>query len=199
MLVFGRIDLDDCTFHQCVNLSKFASDKTVSFIPPDGEFELMRYRVTEGMNLPFRVMPVLKELGRTRLEANIKIKSLFNAKLFGLNVVVLVPVPKLTAKAAVHVSHGKAKFEPAKNAIVWKIKRFPGQLECSLSADVELIATTTEKKAWSRPPIQMDFQVPMFTASGLRVNFLTVWEKSAYETLKWVRYVAKSGLYEVRV
>lgn len=116
-----------------------------------------------------------------------------------MNVVMLVPVPKHTAKAAVQVSHGKAKFDAAKNALVWKIKRFPGQIECSLSADVELIATTSEKKNWSRPPIQLDFQVPMFTASGLRVNFLTVWEKGAYETLKWVRYVAKSGLYEIRV
>ena len=40
------IDLDDLQFHHCVNLSKFASDKVVSFVPPDGEFELMKYRVS---------------------------------------------------------------------------------------------------------------------------------------------------------
>eukprot|EP00965_Chrysotila_dentata_P066700 2208251-Pleurochrysis_carterae.AAC.1 len=37
-----------------------------------GEFQLMTYRITENVNLPFRVLPVVKELGRTRLEINIK-------------------------------------------------------------------------------------------------------------------------------
>ncbi len=36
------IEIDDCTFHQCVKLGKFDSDRTISFIPPDGEFELMK-------------------------------------------------------------------------------------------------------------------------------------------------------------
>ena len=36
------VELDDCRFHQCVKLNEFDSDRTISFIPPDGEFELMR-------------------------------------------------------------------------------------------------------------------------------------------------------------
>ena len=39
----GSVTLEDCQFHQCVKLGKFDSDRTISFIPPDGEFELMRY------------------------------------------------------------------------------------------------------------------------------------------------------------
>ncbi|KAK9109218.1 hypothetical protein Sjap_017278 [Stephania japonica] len=35
------IELDDVTFHQCVSLTRFNSEKTVSFVPHDGEFELM--------------------------------------------------------------------------------------------------------------------------------------------------------------
>lgn len=34
--------IDDCQFHQCVKLSKFETEHSISFIPPDGEFELMR-------------------------------------------------------------------------------------------------------------------------------------------------------------
>ena len=37
------VELDDCQFHQCVRLNEFDSDRTISFIPPDGEFELMKY------------------------------------------------------------------------------------------------------------------------------------------------------------
>lgn len=37
------IVIDDCQFHQCVKLSKFETEHSISFIPPDGEFELMRW------------------------------------------------------------------------------------------------------------------------------------------------------------
>lgn len=34
------VDLEDIRFHQCVRLSRFETDRTISFIPPDGDFEL---------------------------------------------------------------------------------------------------------------------------------------------------------------
>ena len=40
------VELEDVKFHQCVRLSRFDSDRTISFIPPDGEFELMSYRLS---------------------------------------------------------------------------------------------------------------------------------------------------------
>lgn len=129
-----------------------------------------------------------------------QVKALFTDKLFALNIVIRIPVPKNTAKAQVEVSVGRAKYKSKYNAIEWKIPRFPGGEEAAISAQVELIASTNinGERAWSRPPISMDFQVPMFTASGLRVRFLKVWERSGYETVKWVRYLSKSGSYETR-
>lgn len=63
----------------------------------------------------------------------------------------------------------------------------------------ELTATTT-RQAWARPPIDVDFQVLMFTASGLLVRFLKVLEKNNYQSVKWVRYLTKaSGTYQIRV
>jgi AP-1 complex subunit mu len=38
------VELEDIKFHQCVRLARFDNDRTISFIPPDGEFELMSYR-----------------------------------------------------------------------------------------------------------------------------------------------------------
>lgn len=60
--------MQDVTFHQCVNLGRFNTEKVVSFVPPDGEFDLMKYRCQEGISLPFRVLPIINEMGRTRLE-----------------------------------------------------------------------------------------------------------------------------------
>nr|GFC32663.1 AP-2 complex subunit mu [Tanacetum cinerariifolium] len=109
------IELDDVTFHQCVNLTRFNSEKTVSFVPPDGEFELMKYRITEGVNLPFRVLPTIKEMGRTRMEVNVKV----------------------------------SKYNASMDCLMWKIRKFPGQTEATLSAEVELISTIAEKKSWT--------------------------------------------------
>jgi hypothetical protein len=36
------VELDDCRFHQCVRLTEFDTSRTISFVPPDGEFELMK-------------------------------------------------------------------------------------------------------------------------------------------------------------
>jgi len=41
----------------------------------------------------------------------------------------------------------------------------------------------------------MNKKVPMFTASGLRVRFLKVFEKSGYRPTKWIRYITKGGDY----
>lgn len=59
------VELDDCRFHQCVRLNEFDSTRTISFIPPDGEFELMRWEskqfisslsgLTGYAQLPFHV------------------------------------------------------------------------------------------------------------------------------------------------
>ena len=62
-------------------------------------------------------------------------------------------------KGVCHARAGKAKYDSKKHALVWKIKKFTGATEHSLVSAVELIATTREKKSWSRPPISMTFQV----------------------------------------
>jgi AP-2 complex subunit mu-1 len=79
-----------------------------------------------------------------------------------------------------------------------RIPRILGGQECTLTASADL-ATTTHRQAWSRPPIELDFSVVMFTASGLLVRFLKVFEKSGYQSVKWVRYLTKAnGSYQIR-
>jgi AP-2 complex subunit mu-1 len=196
------IAIDDCTFHQCVRLGKFDAERTISFIPPDGEFELMKYRTTENIEPPFSLTPIVKEISRTRLDVKVAIKSNFaREQQFGVNVKINIPLPKNTAVCKIFVQAGKAKYTPEVGAIVWRIKKFPGNTKFILGAEVELSSTVSlQKKAWSRPPISMQFQVPMFTASGLRVRFLKVLEqKQQYEAIKWVRYLTQAGNYQYRI
>ena len=80
-----------------------------------------------------------------------------------------------------------------------RIPRIQGGQEVTFSGHAQLTSTTT-RQVWARPPIDVDFQVLMFTASGLIVRFLKVFEKSSYQSVKWVRYLTKaSGSYQVRV
>jgi len=39
----------------------------------------------------------------------------------------------------------------------------------------------------------------MFTASGLHVRSLKIYERSNYQTTKWVRYLSRSGSYQIKV
>eukprot|EP01065_Artemidia_motanka_P003100 TRINITY_DN11467_c2_g1_i1.p1 TRINITY_DN11467_c2_g1~~TRINITY_DN11467_c2_g1_i1.p1 ORF type:complete len:494 (+),score=146.30 TRINITY_DN11467_c2_g1_i1:136-1482(+) len=214
---YAQIDLEDVTFHQCVRMGKYEVSKhrDISFIPPDGEFQLMKYRTSDNVSPPFRILcnqshrrgelsedgkSYVRPQGSTRMEISFKVKAEFSSRLFGTKVVIKVPCPKNTANVKVQVGAGKAKYEPEHGAIVWSIRRFPGGSETFCNADIQLISSTSGAKQWSRPPISMDFQVPMLPASGLHVRFLKVNEpKLNYQAVKWVRYISKAGQYECRI
>jgi AP-2 complex subunit mu-1 len=192
------IVIDDVTFHRCVKLGQFDHDRTINFIPPDGEFELMKYRITENVNLPFRVIPVVSEHGRGRVEYEVKIKGNFSNKLFGTSVILKIPTPDNVSKCNLFPGIGKAKYNASQKAIIWKIKKFPGDASYVFRGEAKMIIGM-EDKPWSRPPIIMEFQVPMFTSSGLHVRFMKVFERSNYETVKWVRYMTRAGQYQIRI
>ena len=86
-----------------------------------------------------------------------------------------------------------------KLGILLRIPRIQGGQEMTFMGTAQL-TSTTRRQVWARPPIDVDFQVLMFTSSGLIVRFLKVFEKSNYHSIKWVRYLTKaSGGYQIRV
>ena len=106
--------------------------------------------------------------------------------------------PPNTATAKVRTARGRARFEPEQKAIVWRLRNYTGGAETFLSAEVEMVASIKDK-TWNRPPISLEFQVPLFTASGVQVRFLKVYDKSGYTATRWVRYVTRQGDYEIRI
>lgn len=61
---------EDCTFSTIVRQHDWESKKSISFVPPDNgnksEFEIMRYRISDQISVPFKVIPNIVESGRTR-------------------------------------------------------------------------------------------------------------------------------------
>ena len=67
------VELEDVKFHQCVRLSRFENDRTISFIPPDGEFELMSYRLTTHVKPLIWIESHIERHTHSRVEYLIKV------------------------------------------------------------------------------------------------------------------------------
>lgn len=65
---------------------------------------------------------------------------------------------------------GTAVYVPEKEALVWKIKSFPGGREFLLRAKFSLPSVAAEEEPHGRmPPIKVNFEIPYFTVSGIQV------------------------------
>ncbi|XP_071511994.1 AP-1 complex subunit mu-1 isoform X2 [Diadema antillarum] len=192
------VELEDVKFHQCVRLSRFENDRTISFIPPDGEFELMSYRLNTHVKPLIWIESVIERHSHSRVEYMIKAKSQFKRRSTANNVDVIIPVPSDADSPKFKTTVGFAKYMPEKNAVVWHIKSFPGGKEYLMRAHFNLPSVAAEE-AEGRPPISVKFEIPYFTTSGIQVRYLKIIEKSGYQALPWVRYITQNGDYQVRV
>ncbi|KAK2959518.1 putative AP-2 complex subunit mu [Blattamonas nauphoetae] len=195
-----QLELDDIQFHKCVKLGRFNADRTIAFVPPDGDFTLMRYRISERLvKPPFNVNPVIIEHTNTRFVVQVTISSTFNPQFVATQVVVKIPVPHNTARTTCDVSIGAAKFEPTQHAIMWRITNFPGCSSTQITASVQLLASVVQQAPWPKPPIAMQFMVPMATSSGLEVLFMNITEnKLNYQAERFIRYLTRGGNYLIR-
>jgi hypothetical protein len=110
---------------------------------------------------------------------------------------------------------GTCKYAPEQSAVIWSIKQFPGGKEFFMKAHFNLPSVEGEE-AEARPPIQVKFEIPYFTTSGIQVGadlagapawrgskrpsrvspqvrYLKIIEKSGYQALPWVRYITTNG------
>lgn len=87
------IEMEDVKFHQCVRLSRFENDRTISFIPPDGEFELMSYRLSTPVKPLIWVEATVESHKGSRVEYIVKCKAQFKRRSTANNVEIWVPVP----------------------------------------------------------------------------------------------------------
>lgn len=191
------VELEDVKFHQCVRLSRFESERTISFIPPDGEFELMSYRLNTQVKPLIWVEAVVEKHSHSRVEYMVKAKSQFKRQSIANHVEVIIPVPSDADSPKFKTSVGSVKYVPELNAFVWTIRSFPGGREYLMRAHFSLPSITSDEVE-GRPPINVKFEIPYYTTSGLQVRYLKIIEKSGYQALPWVRYVTQNGDYQLR-
>lgn len=191
------VDMEDVKFHQCVRLSRFENDRTISFIPPDGEFELMSYRLNTHVKPLIWIESVIERHSHSRVEIMVKAKSQFKRRSTANNVEITVPVPNDADSPKFKTAVGSVKWIPETSSLSWNIKSFPGGKEFLMRAHFGLPSVESEELE-GKPPISVKFEIPYFTTSGIQVRYLKIIEKSGYQALPWVRYITQNGDYQIR-
>jgi len=202
------VELEDIKFHQCVRLARFENDRTISFIPPDGEFDLMTYRLNTHVKPLIWVEAVVEPHKGSRIEYMIKTRSQFKSRSVANNVEIIIPVPTDVDSPSFKSSVGSVTYLPDRDAVVWTIKQFHGGREYLMrahfglpsisAADVDADAKKKGENSW-KAPIRVKFEIPYFTVSGIQVRYLKIIERSGYQALPWVRYITANGDYQLRM
>lgn len=164
-----------------MRLNKFGSERLITFIPPDGEFELMSYRVDTQVKPLIKVSAQVENFTSSKIEYVVKASTQFKQKSIANNVEIIVPVPIDVASPVFKADVGIVKYVPDKSAMIWIIKQFPGRKEFHMRAAFSFPSIVDEQRdKYLRIPIQIKFEIPYFTVSGIQVRYLKIVEKSGY-------------------
>jgi AP-4 complex subunit mu-1 len=202
---YGAVQLDDCNFHECADLSEFADTKTLSFYPPDGEFAVMNYRITGDLRVPFRIFPFVERQSAHKLEVTIKIRADVPDQNYGGNVQVMCALPKTTANVSfeqcTQMPGQTTEYLEMDHKIIWNIKKFQGGQEATIKVRVGLSTPIGPEQNFKKDlgPISMNFEIPMYNVSNLQVKYLRIAERhKSYNPCRWVRYVTQTSSYVCR-
>lgn len=78
-------DSEDLNFHQCAKLSRFDQegynllkklillDRIISFIPPDGDWTLLEYKLNSGLKCPFTIHTLVNIVDNKTLHVVIQV------------------------------------------------------------------------------------------------------------------------------
>ncbi|XP_021903376.1 AP-4 complex subunit mu [Carica papaya] len=200
----GSVILDDCNFHESVHLDSFDIDRTLTLVPPDGEFPVMNYRMTKEFKPPFRINALIEEAGSLKAEVILKVSAEFATNISANTVVIEMPLPKYTTRVSFELESGaigqRTDFKEANKRLEWCLKKIFGGGEHTLRAKLTFSQEVHGNITKEAGPVSMTFTIPMYNASGLQVKYLQIAKKSAnYNPYRWVRYVTQSNSYVARL
>ncbi|KAG9306556.1 hypothetical protein G9A89_004753 [Geosiphon pyriformis] len=187
--------LDDCSFHPCVRYNKFENERVLSFVPPDGHFKLMSYRVNlpHHQVLPIYVKPQI-HIGNTggRFDITISIRNTDGKPVE--NVLLVFPLGKSVLNVNAKCNVGSYIFDPVTKCIRWDLGKIkPKERVPCLSGNF----TSSEQTPESGHTISLEFQINMYAISGLKVDSLKLYNEG-YKPYKGVRSLTKAGKFQIR-
>lgn len=214
--------IDDCNFHECVDLRDFYTSQVLEIQPPEGEFVVMNYRVTDDFRLPFLIKPTLEQLGPSRLDLLIELRAAIPSHHYGGNLLLTCPMPRsalsVTTQTLPRVFPQSSEYIEQDNKVAWSIKKLQGGGEASLRCRISLsqplpsnvshnhVLTFLRKEIG---PITLMFEIPMYNISNVQVRYLRIFDSVTGpgthtaspmdNPFRWVRYVTQSNSYVCRL
>ncbi|XP_006841205.3 AP-4 complex subunit mu [Amborella trichopoda] len=200
----GLVILDDCNFHESVHLDSFDLDRTLSLVPPDGEFPVMNYRMTQEFKPPFRINALIEEAGHFKAEVILKIRADFSPTITANTIQVHMPLPKYTARVSFELDPGAVgnttDFKESTKKLEWSLRKIVGGSEHTLRAKLTFSQESHSNIMKEAGPVSMTFTIPMYNASRLQVRYLQIAKKSKTSNpYRWVRYVTHANSYVARL
>ncbi|MBA0625756.1 hypothetical protein Godav_003527 [Gossypium davidsonii] len=200
----GAVILDDCNFHESVRLDSFDMDRTLALVPPDGEFPVMNYRMTQEFKPPFHINCLIEEAGHLKAEVILKVRAEFPSNITANTVVLEMPLPKYTTRASFELEPGvtgqRTDFKGANKKLEWDLEKFVGGVEHTLRAKLTFSQELHANIIKEAGPVSMTFTIPMYNVSRLQVKYLQIAKKSSsYNPYRWVRYVTQANSYVARI
>ncbi|KAF9965516.1 AP-3 complex subunit mu-2 [Mortierella alpina] len=190
--------VDDCSFHSSVRFNKWESEKVLSFVPPDGHFRLMSYRVNlpSQQNLPIQVKPSIN-IGANGAKFDISV-SLRNTEGKAVeNVVLTLPLHKSTTTLTAHCNGGQYMFDPVAKVLRWDVGKIVPRERAPVLSGSFGFGTSSDAVANAGYNIGVEFVINSHSLSGLKVDVLKLFNES-YKPYKGVRTMTKAGRYQVR-
>ncbi|KAL0206561.1 hypothetical protein P9112_001868 [Eukaryota sp. TZLM1-RC] len=203
--------IDHCMLHRCARLKKWSRDRLVSFVPQEGSFQLMNYVVSNASPLPVsaKVTMNVTESNDENEEVEVNIQVTPKSLPEGINFENLVVSFPLTSTVSSHSltanvgSYSRKSFKEGSDFCVWKIGKIPPNKMPVLSGTISLSKSVEEGESLygaaseSSLPIAIDFTIPSYSYSGLKVDHLHVGSE-IYKVFKGVKYETQAGEYWVR-
>eukprot|EP00823_Brevimastigomonas_motovehiculus_P006871 TRINITY_DN5891_c0_g1_i1.p1 TRINITY_DN5891_c0_g1~~TRINITY_DN5891_c0_g1_i1.p1 ORF type:complete len:419 (+),score=100.09 TRINITY_DN5891_c0_g1_i1:56-1312(+) len=197
-LSFTRPQLmEDVALHRCVRINRFQREKLISFVPPDGAFTLLSYRLRNvNQALPIVIRPHIStpKNGIARVSVSVSTRYLQDKLVEGC--VLTLPLPKSTKSMSITSVSGTVKLDQITKVIHWDL----GTLKDEQKSGYLLEGTftmPTDTVLDELPTISAEWSVKTFCFTGLKVDGLGI-RGVKYKPFKGVRSVTQAGKFQVR-
>lgn len=185
--------LDDVRFHPCVRFRPWESDQILSFVPPDGQFKLMSYRVKQLKNTPIYIKPqLISEGGTCRVNVLVGIRNDPGKQVD--DITIKFQLPSHVTSSDLTTNYG-AVIIHADKTCSWSIGKMPKDKVPSLTGN--LLLNPGYERLHTYPVFRAEFKIMGIALSGLQINKLTLGNLPS-RPYKGFRAFTRAGYYEVR-
>ncbi|RLO09754.1 hypothetical protein DYB28_012266, partial [Aphanomyces astaci] len=161
--------IDDCSFHPCVRYARYERERVISFVPPDGHFEVGGF---------FRDFFAI---------------FLHNSE----DITVQITFPKSVRTVDANTETGSCLFDDATKTLKWTVGKFNPKKAASPSLKAAIVLQQGAAVPDEKPMVLLGFKVPFTTVSGLAVETLVLTNEN-YKPYKGVRTLTQAGRFQIR-